>query len=905
MSTFQRKLALCLAALVASSIQVPSLARAVSDPVLTAPSLVDFSDSNWAAGSFGISGYSVQADAGTTILASITLTNAPAGDSLTITASSNLTATYPYSSSNFTRFTEIAFTGSKENINAALASTSFKYVSATGAKNSTAKIKVMVTENVPGVAYFAKDDRFYKVGHFMSTAGAALVNNQDSGYFCGTGANAAYGSDSDRSTYITNYASVQALTVVGVGDSRCTWGEANRLAKASTLKGKNGYLVNITTADENEFLRVKLQGALNSWIGGTDGANDGTHSNETGTAFTYTSNSNLSDNYSGGTEGLWHFYDGPEKGQIFWRYLGGYSGMTGANYPINTHDKWLNYRATWEKVGHNVGGGNTNISQASKNDLVGYTNWSSPNEPNNGSSSFTFTDSAGRTTTGQQGEDNIVFNWVSANGNWNDLHGNEPTVPYYGYIIEYGDSTAFTGVSKLESSVGYPLTVTLNKQDGGSTSTANTTIVGSITSLVTPTRSGYYFNGWFTGSSGGSAITFPYTHAQTSNFTLYAQWTQLSHSITFFDSNTASASGTDGGTAPASQTGSGVDTVTLNANTLSISNYNFSGWATSNGSTTVVYTDSATVTITPGLTLSLYPVWTPITYSITYSSGISGQSPYIETITVNRTANQSFAFSPISGYRIKSVVVNGVSQGAVNSYTFSNVTTNHSLSVEFELIPSSTSSTPTYVPQKSAEQVAAELAAQKLADEKAAEVLATQQKALSDNAAADKTFQSLQDQINSALSNGSTSKGSSTKAPAKTSSSSKSSSSSSVDTSKSGLSVPEGTILITPTQIASLEIAKSASGNSANIAISQLKSGQRVKVTVISKADLNSNSIDLGSTQITEVTPNPSSSASTKSPTSIAIKPAPKTSASTSNQAQVSVTGAKKNQRVRVTVKSK
>jgi len=905
MSTFRRKLALCLAALVASCIQVPSLARAVSDPELTAPSLVDFSDSNWAAGSFGISGYSVQADAGTTILASITLMGAPEGDSLTLTESSNLIATYPYTSSDFASFTEIAFTGSKENIDAALASSSFKYISATGDKNSTAKIKVMVTENVPGVAYFAKDDRFYKVGHFMITAGAPLDNNQDSGYFCGDGANEAYGLDEDRSTYITNYASVQALTVVGVGDSRCTWGEANRLAKASTFKGKNGYLANITTADENEFLKVKLQGALNSWIGGTDGANDGTHSNETGTAFTYTSNRNLSDTYSGGTEGLWHFYDGPEKGQIFWRYLGGYSGMSGANYPINTHDKWLNYRATWEKVGHNVGDGNTNISQANQNDSVGYTSWSSPSEPNNGSSSFTFTDSAGRTTTGQQGEDNIVFNWVSANGNWNDLHGNEPTVPYYGYIIEYGDSTAFNGVSKLESSVGFPLTVTLNKQDGGSTSTLNTTIGGSITSLVTPTRSGYYFNGWFTGSSGGSAITFPYTHAQTSNFTLYAQWTQLSYSITFFDSNTASASGTDGGNAPASQTGSGVDTVTLNANTLSISNYNFSGWATSNGSTTVVYTDSATVTITPGLTLSLYPVWTPITYSITYSSGISGQSPTIETITVNRTANQGFAFSPISGYRIKSVVVNGVSQGAVNSYTFSNVTTNHSLSVEFELIPSSTSSTPTYVPQKSAEQEAAELAAQKLADAKAAEVLATQQKALSDNAAADKTFQSLQDQINSALNNESTSKSSSTKAPAKTSSSSETTSSSSVDTSKSGLSVPEGTILITPTQIASLEIAKSSSGNSANIAISQLKSGQRVKVTVISKADLSSNSIDLGSTQITEVTPNPSSSASTKSPTSIAIKPAPKTSASTSNQAQVSVTGAKKNQRVRVTVKSK
>jgi hypothetical protein len=295
-------------------------------------------------------------------------------------------------------------------------------------------------------------------------------------------------------------------------------------------------------------------------------------------------------------------------------------------------------------------------------------------------------------------------------------------------------------------------------------------------------------------------------------------------------------------------------------------------------------------------------VWTPITHSITYSSGISGQSPYIETITVNRTANQGFAFSPISGYRIKSVVVNGVSQGPINSYTFSNVITNHSLSVEFELIPGSGS---TYVPEKSAEQVAVELAAKKIADEKAAEVLATQQKALSDNAAADKAFQALQEQIKSALNNGPAPKSSSPKEPSKTTSTNKSTSTGKVDASKSGISVPEGTILITPNQIASLEIAKSSSGNSANIAISQLKSGQRVKVTVISKVDLTSNSIDLGSTQIVEVTPNPSNAASAKSPTAIAIKAAPKTSASTTNQAQVSVTGAKKNQRVRVTVKSK
>jgi uncharacterized repeat protein (TIGR02543 family) len=41
----------------------------------------------------------------------------------------------------------------------------------------------------------------------------------------------------------------------------------------------------------------------------------------------------------------------------------------------------------------------------------------------------------------------------------------------------------------------------------------------------TPTRTGYTFAGWFVATSGGSAITFPYAHGQTADFTLYAQWT--------------------------------------------------------------------------------------------------------------------------------------------------------------------------------------------------------------------------------------------------------------------------------------------------------------------------------------------------------------------------------------------
>ena len=69
------------------------------------------------------------------------------------------------------------------------------------------------------------------------------------------------------------------------------------------------------------------------------------------------------------------------------------------------------------------------------------------------------------------------------------------------------------------------LTVTTDEQGGSAIDSVSTTTGGTVSSSPgTPTRSGYTFNGWFTASSGGSALTFPYTHNQTANFTLYAQW---------------------------------------------------------------------------------------------------------------------------------------------------------------------------------------------------------------------------------------------------------------------------------------------------------------------------------------------------------------------------------------------
>ena len=85
------------------------------------------------------------------------------------------------------------------------------------------------------------------------------------------------------------------------------------------------------------------------------------------------------------------------------------------------------------------------------------------------------------------------------------------------------------------------LTITHNTQGGSAISNGSTTTGGSIAaSPGTPTRAGYTFNGWFTASSGGTAIAFPYTHNQTANFTLFAQWTANTLTVTF-DSQGGSA----------------------------------------------------------------------------------------------------------------------------------------------------------------------------------------------------------------------------------------------------------------------------------------------------------------------------------------------------------------------------
>ena len=74
---------------------------------------------------------------------------------------------------------------------------------------------------------------------------------------------------------------------------------------------------------------------------------------------------------------------------------------------------------------------------------------------------------------------------------------------------------------------------------------------------------------------------------------------------------------------------------------------------------------------------------TPTTYTITASAGTNGTITPSGAKTVNSGASQAYSITPGTGYHVRNVLVDGSSVGAVNTYTFSDVTANHTISAFF------------------------------------------------------------------------------------------------------------------------------------------------------------------------------------------------------------------------------
>ncbi len=72
-----------------------------------------------------------------------------------------------------------------------------------------------------------------------------------------------------------------------------------------------------------------------------------------------------------------------------------------------------------------------------------------------------------------------------------------------------------------------------------------------------------------------------------------------------------------------------------------------------------------------------------LTYNITASAGANGSVSPNGVTSVNCGADQAYTITPDAGYNIQNVIVDGVSQSSIPTYTFTNVTATHSISASF------------------------------------------------------------------------------------------------------------------------------------------------------------------------------------------------------------------------------
>ena len=74
----------------------------------------------------------------------------------------------------------------------------------------------------------------------------------------------------------------------------------------------------------------------------------------------------------------------------------------------------------------------------------------------------------------------------------------------------------------------------------------------------------------------------------------------------------------------------------------------------------------------------------PVQFTINATAGSNGAITPSGAVVVNQAGNQTFSITPSGGYAVDDVLVDGSSIGAVTSYTFSNVQSDHTITASFE-----------------------------------------------------------------------------------------------------------------------------------------------------------------------------------------------------------------------------
>ena len=268
----------------------------------------------------------------------------------------------------------------------------------------------------------------------------------------------------------------------------------------------------------------------------------------------------------------------------------------------------------------------------------------------------------GGSTTQNQGIAHTAPSPGTRTGYTFDGYFNTPILDYlYGPIASGG---SFTPTSSLTMHARWSIlqyTVTFNA-NGGSVSPASATVnAGSSTTLPTPSRSAYTFNGWYTASSGGSFLgSGGASYTPSNSITIFAQWTAITYTVTW---------NANGGTvSPASN--SGVYGTVVTVPTPTRSGFTLQHWRSPlSGGDPIFLTPGNSYTITGNITFfAIWAVPTPVISTIVARNGGTGGAYKMQwTITSTNTASYTIVIRYGSTTATANTFANTVSSNPIQT----------------------------------------------------------------------------------------------------------------------------------------------------------------------------------------------------------------------------------------------
>ncbi|MCL2654547.1 MAG: InlB B-repeat-containing protein [Coriobacteriia bacterium] len=187
-------------------------------------------------------------------------------------------------------------------------------------------------------------------------------------------------------------------------------------------------------------------------------------------------------------------------------------------------------------------------------------------------------------------------------------------------------------------------TITYNANGGTGAPLSQTKTAGQALelSLLVPSRTGYTFLGW---SASSRATTATYksgdSYTTDASATLYAVWKINTYTIKY------NANGGSG--APAAQTKTYGQVLTLSRAVPARTGYTFLGWSTSKTAKSATY--KAQGSYTANAPATLYAVWKINTYTIKYNANGGSKAPAAQTKTYGKTLTLRKTIPTRKGYK--------------------------------------------------------------------------------------------------------------------------------------------------------------------------------------------------------------------------------------------------------------